>query len=42
MGKIFLILDDIFTTGSTVEECAKELMKARANNIFVLTLARSV
>lgn len=40
--KNILILDDIFTTGSTVEECAKELMKAHANNIFVLTLARSV
>jgi len=41
-GKNILILDDVFTTGSTVEECAKELMKARANNIFVLTLARTV
>lgn len=37
-----LILDDIFTTGSTVEECAKELKKAKAKNIFILTLARSV
>ncbi len=41
-GKNILILDDVFTTGSTVEECAKELMKARAKNIFVLTLARTV
>ncbi len=41
-GKNILILDDVFTTGSTVEECAKELMKAGANNIFVLTLARAV
>jgi len=41
-GKNILILDDVFTTGSTVEECAKELMKARVNNIFVLTLARTV
>ncbi|MEA2088183.1 MAG: ComF family protein [Candidatus Caldatribacteriota bacterium] len=41
-GKNILILDDVFTTGSTVEECAKELMKARANNIIVLTLARTV
>ncbi len=40
--KNILILDDIFTTGSTVEECAKELIKAQAKNIFVLTLARSV
>lgn len=40
--KNILILDDIFTTGSTVEECARELKKAKARNIFVLTLARSV
>ena len=41
-GRNILILDDVFTTGATVEECAKELMKARAKNIFVLTLARTV
>jgi len=41
-GKNILILDDVFTTGTTVEECAKELMKARAKSIFVLTLARTV
>lgn len=42
IGKNILILDDVFTTGATVEECAKELIKFRANNIFVLTLARTV
>ena len=41
-GKNILILDDVFTTGATVEECAKELIKSQANNIFVLTLARTV
>ncbi|TET06759.1 MAG: ComF family protein, partial [Candidatus Atribacteria bacterium] len=41
-GKNILILDDVFTTGSTVEECAKGLKEARAKNIYVLTLARSV
>lgn len=41
-GQNILILDDVFTTGATVEECTKELMKARAKNIFVLTLARTV
>ena len=41
-GKNILILDDVFTTGTTVEECAKELIKSRANNIFVLTLARTI
>jgi len=41
-GKSIMILDDVFTTGATVEECAKELIKSRAKNIFVLTLARTV
>ncbi|MCJ7657392.1 MAG: hypothetical protein MUO55_06415 [Candidatus Atribacteria bacterium] len=41
-GKNILILDDVFTTGATVQECAKELVKSRANNIFVFTLARTV
>src|SRR5665648_138264 len=41
-GRNILILDDVFTTGATVEECSKELIKARAKNIFVLTLARAV
>jgi len=41
-GKNILILDDVFTTGATIEECAKELMKSRTKNIFVLTLARTV
>jgi len=41
-GKSIMILDDVFTTGATVEECAKELIKSRAKNIFVLTLARTI
>jgi len=40
--KNVLILDDVFTSGSTVEECAKELKKAQAKKIFVLTLARTI
>jgi len=41
-NKKVLIVDDVFTTGSTVEECAKELKRTGANKVFVLTLARSV
>lgn len=41
-GKNVLIVDDVFTTGSTCEECARMLMKAGAASVFVLTLARAV
>ncbi len=35
-----LIIDDIFTTGATVEECSKVLKQNGANRVFVLTIAR--
>ena len=37
-----LIIDDVMTTGSTANECAKVLMKAGARNVQVLTLAKTV
>lgn len=40
-GKRVLILDDIFTTGSTVSECARTLGKAGAAEILCATVARS-
>lgn len=36
----FLIIDDVFTTGATVNECSRALKKAGATMIGVLTLAR--
>jgi len=36
--KRVLLIDDVFTTGSTVNECAKILKKSGADSIFVLTL----
>lgn len=34
-----LLLDDIYTTGSTVNECSKVLKKAGAKTIYVITAA---
>jgi ComF family protein len=39
-GKSLLLVDDVFTTGATVNECAKVLKKSGAREVFVLTLAR--
>jgi len=39
-GKKILLVDDVFTTGTTVNECARVLKKAGADEVMVLTLAR--
>jgi len=41
-NKEILIVDDVLTTGATVEECARTLRRARAGAVYVLTLARVV
>ena len=41
-GKRVLLVDDVMTTGTTVNECAKVLRKAGADEVFVVTLARTV
>ena len=41
-GRRVLLIDDVFTTGSTTGACARTLMRAGAAAVDVLTLARVV
>ena len=42
MGREFLLVDDVFTTGTTVSECAKVLRRAGASKVWVATVARTL
>jgi ComF family protein len=41
-GESVLLVDDVYTTGATVNECARVLKKAGAVSVYVLTVARVV
>lgn len=41
-GKRILLIDDVFTTGSTIHECAKLLKMEGASRVDFLTIARGV
>jgi len=40
-GKTILLIDDVYTTGVTANECAKTLKKHGAKKVFVLTFAHA-
>lgn len=41
-GKTVLLIDDVYTTGATADECAKMLLRSGAKQVDVLTLARAM
>jgi len=41
-GERVILTDDVYTTGSTVRECARVLIRSGAAEVAVLTLARAV
>jgi competence protein ComFC len=40
-GKSVLLIDDVYTTGATINECARQLRSAGAGDVFCLTIARA-
>jgi ComF family protein len=41
-GREVLVVDDVFTTGTTVSECARILRRAGASRVYVATVARTL
>lgn len=41
-GKTILLIDDVITTGSTINACAKQLILSNAKEVFALSVAKTM
>ena len=41
-GQEVVVVDDVYTTGATVSECARILLRAGASKVWVATVARTL
>ena len=41
-GKHVIVVDDVVTTGATLNTCIQELISAGAKSVGVLTIARAI
>lgn len=41
-GQKIILVDDVYTSGSTAKECTRVLMQNKADSVAILTIARAV